>query len=161
MTCHVRDWFCHVKMFYVALQANMYCIYLWSSVLVLEKPSSSFELATEKLKSLNKNISWTGGNKYLHCFKMSVISFINIVKNFGKVSAFVVRKPRPLKVLRSIVLGLCCRSLRNICSSFYLKNKNKLLYISDQLLTRRTWTTSCHTFRCNFLSTGFFLFSSC
>ena len=138
MTCHVRDWFCQVKMFYVALQANMYCIYLWSSVLVLEKPSSSFELATEKLKSLNKNISWTGGNKYLHCFKMSVISFINIVKNFGKVSAFVVRKPRPLKVLRSIVLGLCCRSLRNIYSSFYLKNKNKLLYISDQLFTRRT-----------------------
>ena len=102
--------------------------------MVLEKPSSSFEL-----KSLNKNISWTGGNKYLHCFKMSVnISFINIVKNFGKVSAFVVRKPRPLKVLRSIVLGLCCRGLRNICSSFYLKNKNKLHYISDQLLTRRT-----------------------
>ena len=73
----------------------------------------------------------------MHCFKMSVISFINIVENFGKVSAFVVRKPRPLKVLRSMVLGLCCRGLRNIRSLFYLKNKNKLYYISDQLLTRR------------------------
>ena len=77
----------------------MYCIYLWSSVLVLEKPSSSFEVAIKKLKALNKNISWTGGSKYLHCFKMTVISFI-IVENLGKVSAFVVRKLRPFEGLK-------------------------------------------------------------
>ena len=71
----------------------------------------------------------------MHCFKM-FISFI-IVENLGKVSAFVVRKLRLLKVLRSMVLGLCCRGLRNICSLFYLINKNKLYDMSDQLLTRR------------------------
>ena len=86
-----------MKKFSVALQVNMYCIYLWTSVLVFEKPNNSFELATEKLKSLNKNISWTGGMKYLNCFKMSIIRFI-IVENFSKVSAFVVRNLRLLKV---------------------------------------------------------------
>ena len=104
--------------------------------MVLEKPSGSFELAIEKLKTLNKNISWTGGSKYLHCFKMTVIRFI-ILENLGKVSAFVVRKLRPLKVLRSMALGLCCRGLRNIGSLFYLEKKNKLYYTSHQLLTRR------------------------
>ena len=121
--------FCQVKKLYVALQVNMYCIYLWTSVLVLEKPSNSFELAIEKLKSLNKDISWTGDSKYLHCFKMSVNSFI-IVETFGNVSAFVVRKLRPLRVLRSMISGLCCRGLCHMCSLFYfifiLIYKNKL-----------------------------------
>ena len=62
---------------------------------------------------------------------MSVISFI-IVENFGKVSAFVVRKLRLLKVLRSMISGLCCRGLCNICSLFYfifiLIYKNKLYW---------------------------------
>ena len=120
-----------MKKLYVALQVNIYCVYLWTSVLVLEKPSNSFELGTEKLKSLNQNILWTGGSKYLHCFKMSVISFI-IVENFGKVSAFLVRKLRPLRVLRSMISGVCCRGLCNICSLFYLIfiliYKNKLYW---------------------------------
>ena len=109
----------------------MYCIYLWISVLVLEIPSSSFELATEELKSPNNNWSCTGGDKYLHCFKMSVISFI-IVENFGKVSAFVVRKLRLLNALRSMISGRCCWGLCNICSLFYLIfiliYKNKLCW---------------------------------
>ena len=76
--------------------------------MVLEKPSSSFELATEKLKSLNKNISWTGGSKYLHCFRISVISFI-IVENLGKVSAFVGAETMTFK-------GLKINGLRSLLS---------------------------------------------
>ena len=109
--------FCQVKKSYKLL-CRLYCTYLWTRVLVLEKPSSSFELVTEKLKSAKQELIVHGRWQVLALF----ISFI-IIENLGKVSAFVVRKLRPLKLLRSMVLGLSCR---NICSLFYLKNENKL-----------------------------------
>lgn len=105
-------------------RANKNWIDLWNSVPVLQKPRA-LELA-KKFKSVNKNWSQKG------VATTHIVYFI-IFENFGKVSAFVVRKLRLLKVLGSRALGLCCRSLRfyNNCKLSYLKNKNYFCLLFD------------------------------